>query len=219
MKIDKNKLHEVNLVDKSKTVKDIAYIVGNDTPDALFVTDNNAVVGVVTDTDIIMKIAKKDFDSDDITVEEIMSTPIVSIDVNKTIEEAIELMVKKDVQKLLVMQKGKPLGVMFGEDVLKFSPDKWKQIIFSQTINEVYKIVKKNSSITFTETYNAIADMDKFTNLESDIEFNLYVYQEGLVLVAYYFIQENSNKKLSDIRKYIRKHYQELLDKYSTKEQ
>lgn len=215
IQIDKDKLHPLECIDGTKTIKDVAYILGNDTPDALFVVENDQIVGIVTDTDLIMKITKKDLGSDDIQVKDIMSSPVMSIDIKNDVKDVIDIMLKKDIQKLLVTDNGKPIGVVYGEDVLKLDPEKWKKLLFRQTIKEVYNILKNKSDISFTATYNAIADMDKFSDLDSDVEFNLYVYQEGLVLVAYNYIKTHPNKKLNDIMKTIKENYSKLLDKYS----
>ena len=63
-----------------------------------------------------------------------------------------------------------------------------------------------------------IREMDKFTNMESKVEFDLFVYQKGLILVAYNYMKDNPNKSLVNIKEEIREHYSELLAEYSQKE-
>ena len=147
-----------------------------------------------------------------------MSSPVISIESNKDIKDAIDLMARKKIQKLLVTENGSPIGVLFGEEILELDEEKWKEIVFEQTIEEVYKMLIGDPSMDIDTVNYEIREMDKFTNMESKVEFDLFVYQKGLILVAYNYIKDNPSKSLAVIKDDIREHYSELLSEYSQKE-
>ena len=118
MKI-KDKLHGIEIVDKERPIKDINFILRNDAPDALLVMDKGKIMGIVTDSDLVMKVNRKNLNSDNIKVKDIMSSPVISIESGKDIKDAIDLMARKKVQKLLVTENGSPIGVLFGEEILE----------------------------------------------------------------------------------------------------
>lgn len=217
MKI-KDKLHSIEIVDKERPVRDINFILRNDSPDVLLVMDKGKIIGIVTDSDLVMKVSRKNLSSDNIKVKDIMSSPVVSIDCSRDVKDAIELMARKKIQKLLVTENGSPIGVLFGEEILELDEEKWKEILFDQTIEEVYKMILNEPGVDIDTVNYQIREMDKFTNMESKVEFDLFVYQKGLILASYNYIRDNSNKSLAQIKEDIREHYSELIDEYSQKE-
>ncbi len=215
----KDKLHPIEIIDKERSVKDILFILDNDTPDVLLIMERGVIIGIITDSDIIMKVKKDDLYSDSIKIKDIISTPVISIESDKSIEEAIDKMVVNSIQKLLVIENGMPIGVLYGEDILEFDEEKWKELLFDQTVDEVYKISLKQPELDQISVSNMISQMDKFTNMESKLEFELFVYQIGIVLIAYNYIKENKNKSLRQIKTEIKENYCALLHKYSEEQE
>lgn len=218
MKI-KDKLHPIEIVNKETPVKDILHILSNDTPDVLMVTEDNKIIGIITDSDLIMKVKKKDLSSTQLKVKDIMTPNVISIEIGMTINEAIDLMVENNIQKLLVTKEGQPVGVLYGRDILELDEEKWKELLFNQTIEEVYKLLILEPDIEFDALDEMIKDMDKFTNMESKVEFDFFVWQQGIITVAYNYIKQNKGKALKEIKQYIKDNYSDLLMEYSKKEQ
>ncbi|MBI2661688.1 CBS domain-containing protein [Candidatus Woesearchaeota archaeon] len=214
MKI-RDKLHKIDIVDKDATIKSISYILHNDTPDVLIVVDNNRVAGIVTDSDLIMKVKQSDLNSETLKVKDIMTPNVISIEIDKKVSEAIDMMVEHSIQKLLVTQDGAPVGILYGEDILELDEEKWKEIVFNQTIDEVYKLLVLEPNSEIASVMDTVQDMDRFTNMESKVEFDLFVYQQGLVRVAYFYLKENRNKPLNEVKDYIRNNYSDLVVRYS----
>lgn len=214
----KDKIHGIEIVDRERPIKDINFILRNDAPDALLVMDKGKIEGIVTDSDLVMKVSKKNLNSGNIKVKDIMSSPVISIESSMDIKDAIDLMARKKIQKLLVTENGSPIGVLFGEEILELDEEKWKEIVFEQTIEEIYKMLLSDSGMDIDTVNYEVREMDKFTNMESKVEFDLFVYQKGIILVAYNYIKDNPGKSLAVIKEDIREHYSELLSEYSQKE-
>ena len=215
----KDKLHPLEIINKERSVKDILFILENDTPDVLLIIEEGKIIGIVTDSDIIMKVKKKDMYSTSIKIKDIMSSPVVFIESDKSMKKAIDKMIRNNIQKLIVTEKGTPIGILYGEDVFELDEKGWKEFLFNQTIDEVYKILLKEPEIDLSSIGRMVWEMDKFIGLKSRIEFEFYVYQEGLVLVTYYYIKENKNKHLEEIKTEIKKNYIGLLKEYSEREE
>ncbi len=213
----KDKLHAIEIADNDKPVKDILHILQNDTPDVFMVVEGGKIIGIVTDSDLIMKVKRKDLSSTQLKVKDIMTPNVVSIELSRPINEAVDLMVENNIQKLLVTDKGMPVGVIYGEDILDLDEDKWKELLFNQTIEEAYKLLILEPDISLEDLADTIKDMDKFANMESKVEFDLYIQQHGIIKVAYNYIKQNKSKPLKDIKQHIKENYSELLAEYSGK--
>ena len=78
---------------------------------AIVVVDNNEPVGIVTERDVLEKILNKEMDPDIVTIREIMSSPIISVESTESVKNAIELMRKHKIRRLVVTQEDRFLGI------------------------------------------------------------------------------------------------------------
>lgn len=100
------------------------------------ITDHNKIVGVITDRDIVIRgIA---LDTKDLQL--IMSTNLVCIDINKSIDEAFNLYIKHRIKRLLITENNNIIGVLSISDILKSDYQK-------ERILEVIKNIFSESSV------------------------------------------------------------------------
>ena len=59
---------------------------------SLFVTNQKDIIGILTDTDMMRRVVASGSDPNKTTVEQIMSAPILTIEENKTLLDANDLM-------------------------------------------------------------------------------------------------------------------------------
>jgi CBS domain-containing protein len=77
------------------------------------VLDEGELVGVITDRDITVRAVSKGFDPEQTTVEETMTSNIVSLPENSEIEDASDLMEISNVRRLVITDKDDaPVGVV-----------------------------------------------------------------------------------------------------------
>lgn len=85
------------------------------------VTENEKIVGIVTETDVAIAMRKFREDVDDkhqdhrirnLLVRDIMTSPVLSVEPGATIAAAIVIMLGKNISSVPVMEKGKVLGVI-----------------------------------------------------------------------------------------------------------
>src|SRR3990167_6431064 len=86
---------------------------------ALLVLDNIRLVGVVTERDYARKVVLMARSSQTATVSEIMSSDILTVNPDNTIDECMELLTNNRVRHLPVMDEGRLIGVISIGDVVK----------------------------------------------------------------------------------------------------
>jgi CBS domain-containing protein len=90
---------------KNATVQDVAQLMTETLMNNIIVCDNTIPVGIVTDTDMRSKIATGRFPIT-ISVDKIMSSPVITVLENVSLAEAQLLMLKHNVTHLCVTQDG-----------------------------------------------------------------------------------------------------------------
>ena len=87
---------------------------------SLFVTNGKEIVGILTDTDMVRRVVAAGADTRKTTAEQIMSAPILTIEQNKTVLDANDLMAQTHVRHLGVTQDGKLVGMISVRDLVVF---------------------------------------------------------------------------------------------------
>ena len=77
---------------------------------ALIVEKSGLPVGVVTEHDILRRCVAKGYDVSNVSVQEIMTSPIITVDPYMRAGEALEKMLQKNVGRLYVVEEGKVIG-------------------------------------------------------------------------------------------------------------
>jgi CBS domain-containing protein len=99
------------------------------------VSDNNKIVGVLTDRDIVTKIVA----NKDELIESYINKPI-SIDLNDSIENALTLMSKHKIKRLLVSSNNKLVGILSISDLLNTDYN------YIKAIKEIFEINKNDDT-------------------------------------------------------------------------
>jgi CBS domain-containing protein len=87
---------------------------------SLFVTNDREIVGILTDTDMMRRVVAAGADATKITVEQIMSAPIMTIEESKTLLDANDLMAQSHLRHLGVSREGKLVGMISVRDLVVF---------------------------------------------------------------------------------------------------
>lgn len=101
---------EVPTVDEHTLIPEAAQAISK--PGILIVLRKGKPIGIVTEYDFVKKILAPEVDPKHISVGEIMSTPIVSIDPDENLIKAPEVMQKKNIRRLPVIKDGIIYGVI-----------------------------------------------------------------------------------------------------------
>jgi CBS domain-containing protein len=107
-------------IERGTDVQTAARIMRDRRINSLFVTNGKEVVGILTSTDMVRRVAAAGIDTLTTTAEQIMSAPIVTIEEDKTVLDASDLMAQKHIRHLCVTQGGKLVGMISVRDLLVF---------------------------------------------------------------------------------------------------
>lgn len=96
---------------------------------ALLVTQDEKMIGIVSERDYARKVILKGRTSRDTLVNEIMTPNVITVHPDQTIEECMELMTEHRVRHLPVLENNRLIGVISIGDVLKNIIYRQRQVI------------------------------------------------------------------------------------------
>ena len=92
---------------------------------SLVVVEHEKPTGIVTDRDLVTKVAASDLQPSRIRVKEIMTSPIVAIHPHEEVAEAAKQMSQRKIRRLPVIEEGKLVGIVTENDIIRI----WPQLI------------------------------------------------------------------------------------------
>ena len=107
-------------LDKSTSLQEAAENMKRLNVGCVIVTGNNNPIGIITERDFVTKIVAEGrplFTE----IQEVMSSPLITIDSEETIWEASELMKEKSIHKLPVKENEQITGIVTTTDIVKIS--------------------------------------------------------------------------------------------------
>ncbi len=114
---------ELRYVDKESSIKDAALRMINEGIGALLVTEQNSPIGIVTKRDIIWAVMFEKRDPEKDTVEEIMSSPIITISSDASLRDVIEVMRRNNISHLPVREGDRIIGMISDYDLIETLAD------------------------------------------------------------------------------------------------
>jgi len=103
---------------KLMTKQRVGYLLVRRDEDALL----GPTAGIITEADMLGKVLNEGLNPKKIPVRDIMTTPIITVDSKTSLDEAIEMMVKKNIRRLPVEEKGKIIGIIVDRDIVRAIP-------------------------------------------------------------------------------------------------
>jgi CBS domain-containing protein len=108
---------KLETVNQSSTAQGAAKRMRDKRVSSLVVIDKEETpIGIVTERDLVRQVCSKDISSNNIIIQQIMSSHIVTIDVNASIKEAAEKMIQKKVRHLLIVDGNRLNGIITPSD-------------------------------------------------------------------------------------------------------
>jgi CBS domain-containing protein len=87
---------------------------------SLLVTESGEITGIVTERDYLRRVALHELDDRETLVREIMSSPLIVVTPETTVDECMALMTDRRIRHLPVVEDGKVVGVVSIGDLVKF---------------------------------------------------------------------------------------------------
>lgn len=103
---------EAPVIEAAKLIRDKA--IGS-----VIVADEKNVLGIVTERDLTRRVMAEDKDPKKVRVSDVMSSPIVSIAPDREAGDAAQLMRKKGIRRLAVMNGNELVGIITSDDLTR----------------------------------------------------------------------------------------------------
>ncbi|HEU4447318.1 MAG TPA: CBS domain-containing protein [Nitrososphaeraceae archaeon] len=121
-------------------------------------TAEKTPTGIVTERDYIRLIGFSDLFVVDAPISELMSSPIITINQNNSIKDAMEIMLQKDIRRLPVVDtNGKMVGIITDKDIFK-AVNKTAELMTGATSQEQFLgehrgVYERFSEYTFSNIF------------------------------------------------------------------
>lgn len=111
-------MNELVTIEGSKSVKDASEIMLEKGIGSIVVIEEGSPVGIVTKSDLLGRVIVKCRDPRECKISEIMSSPLISIDRNTPILDAMRELRQRKVRRLLVSDGEKIVGIVSEYDMI-----------------------------------------------------------------------------------------------------
>ncbi len=160
---------------KAKTAKSSEHLSSvfhkvNSTPTeaVVIISEDHTPIGIITKRDIVKLIIKKEDMSQEVAI--FMRTPLVTVDEDTTVKDALELMSTKKFKRLIVLEKsGDLMGVITREEMMDIVYSKWSQIVREKE-NQLQKLSKTLAAKT-EESERSARLLNDFIDATDDFIF------------------------------------------------
>jgi signal-transduction protein with cAMP-binding, CBS, and nucleotidyltransferase domain len=106
-------------VDENVSVTEASKAMVDNNRGSAIVTRKGETVGLLTERDILKRVVAKSRDPHSTKVKDVMTSSPITIDQNKPLREALELMNRKRIRRMLLTENGKIVGIFTFRDVLR----------------------------------------------------------------------------------------------------
>lgn len=111
-------IYNPTVIEIEATVAHAAELMCRNEVGSCIVLENNIPTGIITEQDINCKVVAKDLKPGSVHIKSVMSTPLITIEAEKTVGDAAHMMVKNKVRRLPVMENSSVVGIVTVRDIL-----------------------------------------------------------------------------------------------------
>jgi CBS domain-containing protein len=133
-------------IEPSAQVFEAARLMRDKQIGSVIVVENGKVLGIATERDLIRRVMATNRDPKKVKISEVMTAPVISISPNEDVIEAAQLMSKKGVRRLVVVDKEMLIGVITTNDLSKNMTRAVEELATSLYLIESSRLKKERSS-------------------------------------------------------------------------
>ena len=111
---------EIRSIHLEATVKEAGQLLQKYKVGSLLVDDGKRYVGIITDTDMSRKAVAQGLDPITTPVKRCMSKPVISVEDDQPLSDAVKLMKNKGIRHLAVTQDNTIIGILSVSDLLRY---------------------------------------------------------------------------------------------------
>jgi CBS domain-containing protein len=171
---------------------------------SVVITSEGKPAGIITERNIALKVLLKNRRASEVKAKEIMSSPLVTIEPEASVDEACELASEKHIKRLPVVENGVLIGIVSVRNILTLKPEYIKRFYPAvHVLASGWTLDRLEKSLSDCEVFLAGKEMRNYTMRLKE------VYDELSELVSYYV----DDKELKDIFDSMEQLYHEVEGK------
>lgn len=128
MPIDDLARSEVVTADPEQSIADVATAMEEENVGSVVVTDGESPIGIITDRDLALRVLGQRADPSDLTVGEVMTEDLCTIDRSAGFYEATSLMSEHGIRRLPVCEGDSLVGIITADDLTELLADEEQQL-------------------------------------------------------------------------------------------
>ena len=121
-------------IEYNKSVQDAALILKEKEISFLVIMKENKPSGIISERDIVRKIAAEDLVASKISIEEAMSKKFRWVEPDTSIEDAVQKMLNNNIRRLIVLENDNLAGVITQTNMTEFLRSK---ILINETVENI----------------------------------------------------------------------------------
>ena len=110
-------------VDAEETVIQAARLMSEKELSSVLVKRQGELTGIITDRDIITKVVSKGLDPTKVRIGEVMTSPLMTISEDASVEEAAKNMAEHNIRRLVVERDHQKVGIIAESDMIRIEPE------------------------------------------------------------------------------------------------
>lgn len=115
----KDLLHtDLRTIGSSETLERAARAFAGEVLGLLVVVENERLVGVLSERDVVRSLGEGD-EPDQTRVFDVMTEDVVTVDVDTTLDDAVQRMLDSEIRHLVVTRNDSPYGIVSARDLLR----------------------------------------------------------------------------------------------------
>jgi len=114
---------DVRVVRPDTLVKEVVATMNKFNIGSIVVVKGSRPVGIITERDILRRIVEPCLAPEALRAREVMTSPVITINGNASIDEAAKIMARKKIKRLLVMDNEKLAGILTFTDIVTQVPN------------------------------------------------------------------------------------------------
>lgn len=111
---------DIRTIDPDATLAEAARLLRDARVGALLVSGPAGHIGVLSETDLVRKAMAENLDPTQERVRRVMSSPVISIEIERSAHDASDLMAEKGIRHLAITQDGQVVGIVSVRDLLRY---------------------------------------------------------------------------------------------------
>jgi predicted transcriptional regulator len=125
-------------VDEDESITEIAQIMKQANIGCVIVTGRDGKpLGMITERDLVVRVLARKAIANQLSAKEVMSTPLIVVNPEETINEAARRMSQRHIRRLGILYKGDLVGIISSKDILAVTPDLLEIIQEKARINAI----------------------------------------------------------------------------------